>query len=281
MYLKCYSVILIFIMVLSFTKPSYSQFISLSSSFIDPSSSPLIIYDKIFPRSVIYQNSIMFAPAVDYINFLGINADLQKLPSQLILDNKKAPLSLLAIGPDRYTGQSIYYLNVMDTLNFLGIKYNVSEINGQKRIYVITSAGEVSKGGFITGQVMISMPFQKGTVTLLFEYVNDARIPSTKEITSIPLEKDGKFSFADLSPGKYTVRANSYLEESSYYFSKSTGIYYINTKITETLWMEGTYIYKNEHVNLVLKNGKTTFREIHNAVNPYAVPTGYPVRPLP
>jgi hypothetical protein len=194
------------------TEVKGEQLLKLSNSFIDPPLTPLVIYGVPFSSSVIVQDNIMYAPAVDYLTMIGAKSYLQKLPDQLIINGQMAPVSLLATGPDRYTGKNIYYLNVTETLNFLGLYYKVTNQNGQVRITVdelsrITPPSE--KNGSISGHVIYPY-FEGGFVRLKTSYTNNARIPQTKEISSAYLPSDGYYNFQDLPPGDYIVEASCF-----------------------------------------------------------------------
>jgi len=162
--------------------------------------------------SVIYQNSLIYAPAEEYLKMLGVKAYLQKLPHELFINGQKAPLSLLAIGPDRYTAQYIYYLSVTDTLNYLGIYYKVSNQKGQIRITVDEIPAQTIEPASVTGQVIYPY-FEGGTVKIIASYVNSARIPETSEITSTFLPSDGYYSFFDIPPGDYIIVASCYYNQ--------------------------------------------------------------------
>ena len=89
------------------------QIIRLAGYFIDKSEGPVIIYDEIYPESIIQQNNMVYAPAQSFLKILGVTNELQNLPDQLVINNYLAPTSLLAIGPDRYTNEPIYYLKTL------------------------------------------------------------------------------------------------------------------------------------------------------------------------
>ncbi|OQA14192.1 MAG: hypothetical protein BWY64_03335 [bacterium ADurb.Bin363] len=204
-------ILCIFISVLS-AETRGEQILRLSSSFIDAPSTPLVIYGVPFSMSVIYQNSLIYAPAEEYLKMLGVKAYLQKLPHELFINGQKAPLSLLAIGPDRYTAQYIYYLSVTDTLNYLGIYYKVSNQKGQIRITVDEIPAQTIEPASVTGQVIYPY-FEGGTVKIIASYVNSARIPETSEITSTFLPSDGYYSFFDIPPGDYIIVASCYYNQ--------------------------------------------------------------------
>jgi hypothetical protein len=221
----------------------------------------------------------MYAPAPEYINMLGVSSDFQKLPGQFVLNGKIAPLSLLAVGPDRYTGKSIYYLNITATLDFLGINYNMFKQDSKVQIMVNKSLSQPTAvtAGSVSGQVISNSPFQEGTVTLSEEYINDARIPSTRVINSAKLSSDGKYSFTGLSHGKYVVKAVCiFRSQSDILYNQVTKNFYYIIKIAETTYIESLSLAAGENVTLNLNNGKTIVSEQINYVN-----TPYYLTPCP
>jgi len=186
------------------------QFTKLSASFIDPPQSPLVIYGIPFSSSVIYQNNFIYAPAEDFLTMTGAKFYLQNLPSQLVINGQPAPLSLLATGPDRYTGKNTYYLNVTETLNYLGIYYRISTENNSVRITVEDVPQTVSSlKSTVSGHVVYQY-FERGTVRIIETYVNSARMPQTREISSTNLPSDGYYNFSDIPPGEYIIEATCY-----------------------------------------------------------------------
>ena len=254
--LKSNIIILLLLLSISLQVNS-AQFTTLSNSFIDPQSVPLTINGCTFPKAVIYQNNIMYAPAVDYISMLGVDSNLQSLPSQMTINGKSAPLSLLAIGPDRYTGQNIYYLNVTATADFVGATYKGS--GKQLQVTITGPAGQysVNTPGSISGSVVINKPFQSGIIRLTEEYINNARIPATREVASCGLPQDGNFSFTNLPPGKYTIIAqSSYSSQGSLSYNYSVNGYYYYITVVNTTWTKTLSLGPGEHTRIELQNGQ-------------------------
>lgn len=249
-------IILLILLSLSLQVNS-AQFATLSSSFLDPQSVPLTINGQTFPKAVIYQNNIMYAPAADYLSMLGVDSNLQSLPSQMTINGKSAPLSLLAIGPDRYTGQNIYYLNVTATADFVGATYKGS--GNQLQVTITAPAGQytVNTPGSISGSVVINKPFQSGIIRVTEEYINNARIPATREVTSCGLPQDGNFSFTNLIPGKYTITAqSSYSSQGSLSYNYSVSGYYYYITVINTTWTKTLSLGPGEHTRVELQNGQ-------------------------
>lgn len=186
------------------------QFTKLSASFIDPPQSPLVIYGIPFSSSVIYQNNFLYAPVEDFLTMTGAKFYLQNLPSQLVINGQSAPLSLLATGPDRYTGKNTYYLNVTETLNYLGIYYRISTEDNSVRITVedVPQTASSLKSA-VSGHVVYQY-FERGTVRIIETYVNSARMPQTREFSSTNLPSDGYYNFSDIPSGEYIIEATCF-----------------------------------------------------------------------
>jgi hypothetical protein len=201
----------LFLLLCIFSEESKGQqIIKLSSSFIDPPETPLVIYGIPFSSSVIYQNNFMYAPVENFLTMTGARCYLQNLPSQLVINGNSAPLSLLATGPDRYTGENSYYLNVTETLNYVGIYYKISTENGSVRITVEDIPQTVSSlKSSVSGHVVYQY-FEGGTVRIIETFINSARIPQTREISSTTLPSDGYYNFPDLPPGDYIIEATCF-----------------------------------------------------------------------
>ncbi|MEQ8223031.1 MAG: hypothetical protein ABRQ37_12065 [Candidatus Eremiobacterota bacterium] len=204
-------IFLLFLLFCMFSEESEGQQITkLSASFIDPPQSPLVIYGIPFSSSVIYQNNFIYAPAEDFLTMTGTKFYLQNLPSQLVINGQSAPLSLLATGPDRYTGKNTYYLNVTETLNYLGIYYRISTENNSVRITVEDVPQTVSSlKSTVSGHVVYQY-FERGTVRIIETYVNSARMPQTREFSSTNLPSDGYYNFSDIPPGEYIIEATCF-----------------------------------------------------------------------
>jgi len=276
-FLKSNIIILLLVISISL-QASSSQFTTLSSSFIDPGSVPLTINGRTFPGAVIYQNNIMYAPAADYLAMLGVESNLQSLPSYMTINGKSAPLSLLGIGPDRYTGQNIYYLNVTATADFVGATYNGS--GNRLQVTITSPSGQYNMNTpcSISGSVVINKPFQSGIVRVSEEYINSARIPATREVTSCSLPRDGNFSFTNLSPGKYTITAqSSYSSQGSLTYNYCAGGYYYYITIITTSWTKTLSLAPGEHTQIELRDGKEVCSQQIQYVNaPYIYyPRGY------
>jgi hypothetical protein len=276
-FLKSNIIILLLLLTVSLQVNS-AQFSTLSSSFIDPQSLPLTINNSTFPKAVIYQNNIMYAPAVEYLTMLGVDSNLQSLPSAMTINGKSAPLSLLAIGPDRYTGQNIYYLNVTATADFIGATCKGS--GNQLQITITRPSGQysVNTPGSISGSIVITRPFQSGIVRITEEYINNARMPATRDVTSCGLPQDGKFSFTNLPPGKYTITAQSSCSsQGSMSYNYSTNGYYYYITIVTTTWSKTLSLGPGENTRVELQDGKEVFSQQIQYVNqPYIYyPRGY------
>ncbi|HPZ09674.1 MAG TPA: hypothetical protein PL110_16350 [Candidatus Eremiobacteraeota bacterium] len=235
-----------------------SDFIKLSGYFIDPSSHPLVIYNSTFPKAIIYQNNNMYAPATDYVNMLGLTANFQNLPSKFTLNGQDAPLSLLATGPDRSRGQEIYYLNVTDTLNFLGIKYNTSTQNNQPRVTVTGTVAQdtSSSSGSISGKVTIYKPFDEGSITLTEDYINTARIPTKRAVATTPLPQDGTFNFTGLQKGDYTITATIYRKiQGDLLYDVTNKKYYYTVQNYTTTYSQRILLKNGENAGIVLDKG--------------------------
>lgn len=201
----------LFLLLFMFSEEAEGQQITkLSASFIDPPQSPLVIYGIPFSSSVIYQNNFLYAPVEDFLIMTGSKFYLQNLPSQLVINGQSAPLSLLATGPDRYSGKNSYYLNVTETLNYLGIYYRISTENNSVWITVEDVPQTVSSlKSTVSGHVVYQY-FEGGTVRIIETYLNSARIPQTREISSTSLPSDGYYNFSDLPPGDYIIEATCF-----------------------------------------------------------------------
>ena len=249
-----YTVILFLIFTFSVAKGQEVK--KLSSSFIDSTSAPLVIYGITFSDSVIYQEGIMYAPAESFLEMTGIKAYLQKIPYELILNGRQASPALLAAGPDRYTGEYIYYLNIIDTLNFVGIYYTVATYGDFVRITVEEKgpAPEVTAqqgtGGTVSGQIVYSF-FEGSSVTISQYYLNSARIPQTKLIDTINTGTTGAFTFTGLPPGDYIVEASCYYTREGFvYFDNYTRQYYKTYMIYTPQWTQVITIGGGESINL-------------------------------
>jgi len=236
---------------------------NLSSAFIDPQSSPLIIYGQVFPVAVIYQNNTMYAPVQDFLSMIGISSNLQGLPGYFILNGKTAPLSLLGIGEDRNTGESIYYLNVTATLDLVGgAPYKISDDGGQIRITIAMTAYPPSSppsnvGGGISGQVLTARTINEGYVTLSMNCLNDSGIQETRVIETVYLTPDGKFSFQCLWPGEYTVtgKCTSYYTTGLEFDPAKKRHYYYCTTYTTAL-SQNIKIEAGKVASLILNGGE-------------------------
>jgi len=268
----------IFLLILLMSHHAFSsQITNLSGNFIDPQSAPLVMEGRAFAKSVIYENKLMYAPAIDFISDLGIASDLQGLPNQFTLNGQSAPLYLLATGPDRYTGETIYYLNVTWTLEFLSISYNVAAIPEGIQVTVAGgSAGPVSpvtepsgKTGSISGVVVITTPIQSGSIKLTEEYLNTARILSTREVASGGLSVDGKFAFTGLPAGKYTVTASSTsTDKGELMYNQVTKQYYYDIRTVTTTWSKALELGEGENANIQLTGGESSTSIQTQYVNP-------------
>jgi len=207
---------------------------------------------------------MVYAPAQAFLQKLGVSNELHNLPNQLVINNYLAPTSLLAIGPDRYTSEQIYYLNVTDTLNYIGLYYQVVLLDGNMKIKIPYPTTQETAPNPQTGYCSISgrvmyQPFEGGAVNLLQTSFNTARIPQTNTIASTQLGNDGVYVFANLNPGNYTIEASCfYTVESNVYFDYYARQYYrlITTYIPN--WKQDITIKAGE--NLELHFSKDTAR---------------------
>ncbi|MEQ8189803.1 MAG: hypothetical protein ABRQ39_17680 [Candidatus Eremiobacterota bacterium] len=179
--------------------------VPLAGNFCDSDREPLKIYGVTFPASVIYQNNRMYAPMELFFQYLGLKADMSRLPASLVVDGRNIPESLTGFGPDRNTGQSIYYIDVTGLLYFFNINYSMDgwKISVNK---VITAVPSPTSG---------PVPPCRGSVTVVCSCkLDDMGLYRYDEVWTVYLtgqtnkEEDGRNSvtFSDLLPGTYRLR---------------------------------------------------------------------------
>ena len=179
--------------------------VPLAGNFCDSDREPLNIYGVTFPDSVIYQNSKMYAPMESFFQYLQLKADMSRLPSSLTVDGKSVPDSLIGFGPDRNTGQNIYYVDVTGFLYFFNINYSMDgwKISVNKVITPVPFPSPTPK-----------IP-KKGTITVSCSCkLNDRGLYRYDEVWIVYLtgqvnqEKNGGdyVQFSDLPSGTYRLK---------------------------------------------------------------------------
>jgi len=243
-----------------FSAKGISQPVGLSGNFTDPSMEPLVIHEKIFPKAVIYEYGKMYAPAEDFLSMMGVFGNLCGLPDELIIKSKIAPTSLLGIGPDRYTGESIYYLDVTGTLIFLEINY----IQEGWKITVpsapaIPTAVPASTPAPSPQPTPTEEPVEKGSVTICWDidnidtlrggFIKLLGLDSKNNIMRYQYLSKGShnFRFSDLLPGEYRI-------EAEYYYNEKGPL--VKNPDSEGYYFDYTSYYVNLSLFITLKNGE-------------------------
>ncbi len=272
--LKIFIVFIVFSLLIS-PQIRGEDFVNLSGLFIDSAKYPLIIQGNTFPGSVIYQNNTMYAPAGDFVYYLGVTANFSGLPSQLFLNNQPAPLSLMAIGPDRKTNENVYYMNVTATLDYLGISYTATDQGGNPQITTgkasTASSSPNPATAAISGQVISYRPFNQSDVFLEKSFLNTARIPETKVVATAYLTLDGRFVFTGLEAGDYTVTARCYYrDQSNLYYSYTMQQYYYYLTAYTITWSQNVSLSSGQNLSVTLSSENTTSsQEIKYINSPY------------
>jgi len=259
-----YISILLLIILFNLSQSKAEQIKKLSSSFIDPSEVPLVIYGIPFSESVIFQDNRMYAPLEAYLEMIGVKAYLQRIPHELILNGRQAPVSLLAAGPDRYTGEPVYYLDVTETLNFLSIYYSATSRGNYFIVRVEETAPQSSarqgEGGTVSGQVIYNY-FEGGSATLFKTYLNTARIPQTETLETQTLGTNRTFSFRNIPPGEYIIQASCYYTvEGLVYYDNYTRQYYKSCITYIPEWKHSVIIKGGEEFNFIFTPDKARVR---------------------
>ena len=268
-YFSGFKVFLLLFFLMSLPCANASELPSLSASFIDVSSAPLIIYGQTFPKAVIYQRNTMYAPAGDFIYMLGVPSNLQGLPNQIIFNNQAAPISLAAIGPDRTSNQNIYYFNVTATLDYLGISYQFYNQGGLIQIKVegsssISTPPVYEASASISGQVVTDRIQSKSDVFLEKSFINNARIPETKIVSTTSLDSMGRFVFSGLEKGSYTVRVQAYYtSQSGLFYNNTTLQYYYYLTTYTSVWTQSLTLNQGQNASITLTRENTnSYQEI-------------------
>jgi hypothetical protein len=169
----------------------------------------------------------MYAPAIDFLSALGILSNFSGLPDQLVINGQIAPTSLLGIGPERYTGTNIYYLDVTGTLSFLKINYI---LDGWK----ITVQSPQATPAVVTVPTATAFPKAtptcepvKGSITINCNITHNIDKTRGRGVIRL-LEQDSKnniirdqnisrgstnYYFSDLLPGEYKIEVDYYYNE--------------------------------------------------------------------
>ncbi len=197
--------VMAFLFIYHVISVSLAEPVPLAGNFCDFDREPLRIYGIIFPGTVIYQNSKMYAPMESFFQYLQLKADMSRLPSSLTVDGRAVPDSLIGFGPDRNTGQNIYYIDVTGFLYFFNINYSMDgwKISVNKAVTPVPSLSPTPK-----------IP-DRGTITVsCICKLNDHGLYRYDEVWIVYLtgqinkEADGGdyVQFSDLPSGTYRLR---------------------------------------------------------------------------
>jgi hypothetical protein len=168
---------------------------------------------------------MIYAPLQEYLNMLGVRSSLQTLPKSFSINGQEAPLSLLATGPDRYTGKDIYYINVTATVDYMkaDISYNIFKQGSSIRIAIdkiakpvpsstpvppTPVATPVPKLGSITGRVDLPQNYKSAIVRLI-----PLNYPVDNARAYYPASYFGDFIFDNLKEGEYRIEAECEYKE--------------------------------------------------------------------
>ena len=256
---------------------------SLSGDFVDYSREPLVIYGRTFPGAVIYQYGKMYAPAMDFLSCLGIQGNFSYLPDQFVINGLSASTSLLGIGPDRYTGESIYYLDVTGTLKFLGIDYSQNDwkiiVNASAATPVpLPTAGpsEPTPGAtpeLKNGAIMMTLNITDDIDTSRGGTIKLFGLKGLENINRYYYLSSGTsyYDFLDIPPGEYRIAGEYYFTEKGELIkdSNSEGYYFELKSCIASLSIFVTLKSKEKfHVNLSSKDFSTsTFQTERKYVN--------------
>ncbi len=104
--------------------------------------------------------------------------------------------------------------------------------------------------GSISGQVIIKEKFDGGSVSLSENYLNEARIPKTRVVSTVQLTSSGLFTFSNLPPGDYLVEpgyANA--ENGPITYNPANGYYYF-VIVNKYTWSRKVILAKGQHAKL-------------------------------
>ena len=107
-----------------------------------------------------------------------------------------------------------------------------------------------SASGSISGQVIIKEKFDGGSVSLSENYLNEARIPKTRVVSTVQLTSSGIFTFSNLPPGDYLVEpgyANA--ENGPITYNPANGYYYF-VIVNKYTWSRKVILAKGQHAKL-------------------------------
>ena len=104
--------------------------------------------------------------------------------------------------------------------------------------------------GSISGEVIIKEKFDSGSVSLSENYLNEARIPKTRVVSTVQLTSSGTFTFSNLPPGDYLVEpgyANA--ENGPITYNPASGYYYF-VIVNKYTWSRKVILAKGQHSKL-------------------------------